>query len=167
MEVEELELKKISKEGVEQALERAERYRLLNDPEQAESICEDVLVADPGHDRAKRLLLLALTDQFANSTTSSDVKRARELCRGLASAYEQKYYAGLVCEREARAFLAKGLPGSFAYGSFVQAMAFFDEAEQLRPPDNDEAILRWNSCLRTMRAHHLRRRADEPELPLE
>ncbi len=162
-----LELKKISIDSVEHALEKAELYRLLNDPEQAESICKDVLVVDPGHDKAKRLLILALTDQFAGSATTSDAKRARELCRQLAEPYEQQYFGGLVCEREARAFLHKGLAGSFAFESFLEAMTFFEEAEKLSPPHNDDAILRWNSCLRTIRARQLRRRADEPEMPLE
>lgn len=167
MDVEKLELKKISKDGVDSALEKAERYRLLNDPEQAESICEDVLAVDPGNDGAKRLLLLALTDQFVGTATPSDVRRARDLCRELGSAYEQKYYAGIISEREARAFLVRGMSSAFAYHAFVEAMKLFEEAEKLRPPHNDDAILRWNSCLRTIRAHGLQGREDEPELPLE
>ena len=38
-----MNLKKISPDGVPHALDRAERYRLLNEPVQAESICRDVL----------------------------------------------------------------------------------------------------------------------------
>jgi hypothetical protein len=29
-----------------------------------------------------------------------------------------------------------------------EAMGFFERAEKIRPPDNDEAILRWNRCVR-------------------
>ena len=41
------ELRRISFASIEMALERAMRYRLLNDPEQAESICLDILEVDP------------------------------------------------------------------------------------------------------------------------
>ena len=40
-------LKRISPTGVERALEKAERYRLLNEPWDAESICEDILDIEP------------------------------------------------------------------------------------------------------------------------
>ncbi len=46
-------LKKISKDGVARAVERAEHYRLLNDPEQAESICLDILAVDEDNRRAR------------------------------------------------------------------------------------------------------------------
>src|SRR5215470_8103915 len=59
-----LELKPLSKEGIPRALGRVERYRLLNEPEQAESICEDILRSDPENQEALRSLLLAMTDQF-------------------------------------------------------------------------------------------------------
>jgi len=37
------ELKRLTKEAVPRALEKAERYRLLNEPTEAESICQDIL----------------------------------------------------------------------------------------------------------------------------
>ena len=41
------EPKPLTREGIPRALERAERYRLLNEPVEAESICLDVLGAEP------------------------------------------------------------------------------------------------------------------------
>ena len=58
------ELKTLSPEGVPAALEKALRYRMLNEPEQAESICEDVLRLEPDNQEALVMLILALTDRF-------------------------------------------------------------------------------------------------------
>ena len=41
------DLKALSREAIPAALEKAERYRLLNEPGEAESICLDILQADP------------------------------------------------------------------------------------------------------------------------
>ena len=41
------QLKPISKESIPAAIEKAERYRLLDEPNLAESICLDILEADP------------------------------------------------------------------------------------------------------------------------
>ena len=46
------ELKPLSTEAIPAALEKAERYRLLNEPGEAESICLDVLKADPENQQA-------------------------------------------------------------------------------------------------------------------
>jgi hypothetical protein len=160
-------LKRIGEGAVDAALDKAERYRLLNDPVQAESICLDVLEVDGGNQRAKRTLLLALTDQFAEATVSSRVKTARALAAELTDDYERVYYEAIVWEREGRSFLAKGLPGAFAYECLREAMALFERAEAIRPPGNDDALLRWNSCVRTIRDHDLHPREDTSELPLE
>lgn len=162
-----LELKRIDPEAVEHAIEKAEHYRLLNDPEQAESICLDVLAVDPDNQRTKRILILALTDQFANKSSSSRVKLAASHAASLEDEYERLYYGAIVHEREARAFLAKSHSGSFAYECFEDAMELFEQAIEKRPKGYDDAILRWNSCLRTVRAHNLEPRGRESELPLE
>jgi hypothetical protein len=161
------DFKTISKESVPRALEKAERYRLLNDPEQAESICHDVLAVDPENIAAKRVLVLALTDQLGGGAQNVRTRQARSVARELPDAYEQKYYLGLVAEREARAYLARDLSGSFAYESLHEAMGCFEEAAAVRPPGNDDAILRYNSCLRTIVARGLCARDSEPEQPLE
>ena len=42
-------LKPISPEAIPEALQKAERYRLLNEPAQAESLCQDVLAVEPNN----------------------------------------------------------------------------------------------------------------------
>ena len=46
------ELKLLSTGAIPAALAQAERYRLLNEPGEAESICLDVLRVDPEHQDA-------------------------------------------------------------------------------------------------------------------
>ena len=58
------EVKRISAAGISEAIAKAELYRSLNEPEEAESICRDILAIDSQHQLAVRLLGLALTDQF-------------------------------------------------------------------------------------------------------
>ena len=57
------DLKPLSKDAVDSALSKAERYRLLNEPDEAESICLDMLEIEPGNQQAQVMLLLALSDQ--------------------------------------------------------------------------------------------------------
>jgi hypothetical protein len=146
-------LKPLSTEAIPAALAKAERYRLLNEPDQAESICEDVLAAEPGHREAVVTLLLALTDQFADGDGHL-VARAQELAGRLGSPYERAYFAGIVAERRARALLDDGSPGraQSAGGWLRDAMEQYEEAERLRPSGNDEARLRWNACARVLNA---------------
>jgi hypothetical protein len=158
--------KVISPDAVAKAVEKAEHYRLLNDPEQAESICLDVLAVEPNDQRALRVLVLAMTDQFASPRGISGVQSVRAFLGRLTDEYERAYYTGLVCERQARAYLGR-TAGSLAYAPFREAMEWYEKAERIRPPGNDDAILRWNSCARTMRRERLEPRAEERELPLE
>ena len=146
------ELKPLSREAVARALEKAERYRLLNEPAEAESICEDVLKVAPGNEAAMITLLLALTDQFDDERRSEAAIRAREVVAGLEDEYARAYYSGIVCERRAKAQFKQGGPGSgsVAYESFRQAMAWYEKAEAVRPPGNDDALLRWNTCARIL-----------------
>ena len=103
------ELKPLSREAVGRALEKAERYRLLNEPGEAESICLDILHVEPENQQALITLLLARTDEFDQPT--GDVARAQEVVPRLKGAYEQAYYAGIVLERKARAQLRAPSPG--------------------------------------------------------
>src|SRR5262249_60402806 len=96
------ELKPLRAEAIPAALAKAERYRLLNEPEQAESICQDVLRTEPENQQAVTLYLLAITDSFRTSHPP-DVWRARALIEQFTSEYDRCYYAGLVDERPARA----------------------------------------------------------------
>jgi hypothetical protein len=161
-------LKPLSSSAIPGALAKAERYRLLNEPAQAASICEDVLRTDPGNPQAKVTLILALTDQFPHHDGKA-VTRARELVAQLPTEYERAYYAGLVAERRARALLTRGGPGRAlpAGGWLRQAMRDYEKAEAVRPPDNDDALLRWNACARLFEQHpELMRTDEEPTTPV-
>src|SRR5262245_21547511 len=91
------ELKLLSREGIPGALAKAERYRLLNQPWEAECIYRDVLAVDPGNQEAVIGLVLALTDQFEGGSATI-VPRAREALQGLGDEYTRAYYAGIICE---------------------------------------------------------------------
>ena len=155
------QLKPISKESIPEALEKAERYRLLNEPRLAQSICLDVLEADPENFKAIIILLLAITDEF--STSSADVNQAKQLLPRLRNDYEKNYYAGLINERQGMAILNRKISGGHfaAYDWLNEAMAFYEKAETLRPPGNDDAILRWNTCVRLIASRHLKPRDEE------
>jgi hypothetical protein len=161
------ELKRIAPEAIPHALERIERYRLLNEPLVAESICLDVLETEPGHQQAQEMLLLALTDQFAISAAPGLERRALDLAAGLTVEYDRLYYTGIVYERQAKARLHRGYPGAGfdAYDLLHQAMEYFEQAHALEPLDNADAILRWNSCARIIMDNNLKERPDEDLAP--
>ena len=75
------ELKTLSPEAVPRALEKAERYRLLNEPGEAESICLDALDVEPDNQEALVTLLLALTDQFDTDAASASPTPAQSIER--------------------------------------------------------------------------------------
>jgi hypothetical protein len=146
-------LKQLSAAAIPRALEKAERYRLINQPWDAESICLDILAVDPDREDARRMLLLACTDQFRRGAAGGQaVDRAREALTGLTGAYERAYYAGVIAERLALARLEQRIPGAgfLAHELLQEAMERYQEAEALRPEGNDDAILRWNTCARLM-----------------
>ena len=161
------ELKRISPDGIPHALEKAERYRLLNDPQQAESICHDILAVDRDNQDALRVLILSLTDQFTASA-GGNAQDARTQIAKLTDEYERAYYTGLVHERETRAYLErKNVVRSAAYDGFRHAMEWYERAEELRPPGNVDAVLRWNSCVRAIDRERLEPEPDHGEPPLE
>jgi hypothetical protein len=161
-------LKRISPSGVPAALQKAERYRLLNDSSAAESICRDIVEVDPENQQALIVLLLAITDQFADDLGDS-VRRAREVQPRLRDEYKRLYYAGIICERRAKAQRRQSIPasGSMAYESVREAMDWYEKAEAMRPAGNDESILRWNTCARLLASDdHLRPRPAEQYEPV-
>ena len=163
------QLKPISKESIPEALEKAERYRLLNEPRLAQSICLDVLEADPENTKAIVNLILSITDEFATSS-STNVSQAQQLLPRLQNDYEKNYYGGIISERQAKSILNRGITGwqFAAYEWLNEAMEFYEKAETLRPPGNDDAILRWNTCVRLIARYHLKPRDEEYfEPPLE
>ena len=163
------DLKPISRDSIPHALEKVERYRLLNEPGEAESNCRDVLRVDPGNARALVMLLLTLTDQFSGYR-GTRVNEAREILGRLEGEYERAYYEGIICERQGKALLRGAAAGSEvgSYGWIQGAMEAYERAEAIRPAGNDDAILRWNACARLMRDRKLAPRSeDEIEVPIE
>jgi hypothetical protein len=147
-------LKRISPNGVERALEKAERYRLLNEPGDAESICEDILDIEPRNQRALVTLLLARTDQFQHGRGVGEAA-AKEVLPRITNDYQRAYYAGIICERWARTRHSHGAPGAAGavYQWLREAMEWYEKAEALRPAGNDDALLRWNACARLLARH--------------
>ena len=162
--------KPISKDAIPSALAKAERYRLLNEPGEAESICLDVLQIEPANQDALVMLVLALTDQFREETTSSRhaASRAAELVPRLSDEYERLYYAGIIRERRARAVLQRDRSAATATATewLREALSFFERAEAIRPPHNDDAVLRWNACGRLLE-HLPQVQANLQEEPLQ
>jgi tetratricopeptide (TPR) repeat protein len=146
------EPKPITMEAVPAALEKALRYRLLNEPVEAESICRDVLVVDPDNQEALVTLLLALTDQFDNQFAQALVA-AKQVLPRLEGDYERAYYEGIIYERWAKAQLDRGLPSEAANNWLREAMRCYELAEQLSGPEEPDAILRWNACVRELERH--------------
>ena len=162
-----LEFKPIDRTYVAKAIEKAEHYRLLNWPEEAESICHDILAVDPDNQKALHVLVLALSDQFLQQGANPRVKAAKQFVAKLIDDYTRSYMTGIIHEREGRAHLQRGFYASFAYESFRDAMHWYEKAQQIQPPGNQEAQLRYNSCLRTIQAERLMPREEEPEQLLE
>lgn len=161
------ELKRISRAGIPAALQKAERYRLLNEPAAAESICLDVLAADPDNQAALIQLALARSDQFGAELAGA-VELAREPLDRVDDEYKRAYYLGIVCERRARAHLHATSPGggAMAYDWLRRAMEQYERAEQLRPEGHDEPLLRWNTCARLIERHHLSGQEEERYEPV-
>jgi hypothetical protein len=158
------ELKQLSREGIGAALQKAERYRLLNEAWEAESICRDILQTDPSHQQALITLVLAITDQF-RTEGAQRADEARQLLGQLESEYRRLYYSGIIWERLAMAQLARQTTasGQIAYDGLRRAMQSYESAERIRPEGNEEALLRWNTCARLiMRYPNIVPAPDEP-----
>jgi len=156
------ELKPLNTDAIPAALDKAMRYRLLNEPGAAESICLDILQIDADNQQALVTRLLAMADRLATGYWVGDTQ-IQEVLGRLTDEYECVYYTGIVWERRAKARLAKGSPGAnyAAYDWFREAMEWFEKAEAIRPAGNDDAILRWNSCARVIMSNNLGPRSEE------
>lgn len=162
----EYKIKRISTAGIDEAVAKAELYRSLNEPEEAESICRDILAIEPQHQLALRLLGLALTDQFTGHG-SDRYRETEQTFQQLQNPYERHYYTGILCERRAKAQLNAGQPPLSVLALFEQALNSFSEAENIRPVGNDDAILRWNRCVRLLQNPAYGWDKLEPELVFE
>jgi hypothetical protein len=144
-----MELKSLHQDAIPGALAKAERYRLLHEPWQSESICQDVLRIDPDNETALITLILALTDQFDHG---HPVQEAKDVIPRLHEEYDRAYYSGIIAERRAKSLLqqARHGTGPIIHEWLSEAMAWYEKAEAIRPPANDDALLRWNTCLRLL-----------------
>ena len=118
----------------------------------ATSICLDILRIDPEHQDALVTLVLALTDQFPDTGHARAAMEAERAVVRISDDYKRLYYSGIVRERRGKAVLRNDRPGT---GHSVQewlqeAMSCYERAEAIRPAENDEAILRWNTCARLL-----------------
>src|ERR1700704_1122579 len=103
--------KPISADTIPEALAKVERYRLLNEPSLAESICLDILAIVPAHQQALISLLLARTDQFGGEVTAAT---AWQVLSQIEGAYERAYYGGIIWESLWHAPLHPSGPGGAA-----------------------------------------------------
>ena len=142
-----MKLKKIHKEAISAAIEKAMHWRLLNQPQEMESICRDILEAEPDHQMGIRLLGIALTDQFDGSKNDR-FQEAQRVFESLTDPYERNYRIGYLHERRAKAELLAGHEPFKVTALLRKALECYEEAEKIHPPGNDEAILRWNYCVR-------------------
>lgn len=145
------ELKRLAQKNLDAAVALAKHYRDLNQPEEAESICRDVLDVAPSNEEAWKTLGLSLTDQFPTRyvTLFDEAVRAFEK---LSSEYDRVYYAGIAWERYAKAQLAAGR-GHNAMHAFEEALERFEEADELGPPDEPAPLLHYNHCVRALTTH--------------
>jgi hypothetical protein len=143
------ELKSISEQSIPQALAKVERYRLLNEPGLAESICLDILAIMPDHQQALISLLLARTDQFHSHVRA---RAAQEVLAQIKGDFERAYYEGIIWERLGNARISHGGAGAGApaYHALREAMDHYEKAMTFAIPGNDDAILRWNTCARVI-----------------
>jgi hypothetical protein len=156
------DFKTISPEAIPRAVQKAERYRLLNQSWATESICLDILEIDPTNQQVLVMLLLAITDQFGRENAEL-ARRARATLERLTDPYQRAYYTGIIAERLAHAQLSSGAmhAEAMAFATLRTAMDAFEKAEQLRQPGNDDAILRWNTCQRTLAGMRRQETGDE------
>lgn len=155
-----MDLHLIRHEAVASALVKARQYRSLLEPEMAISICLDIFAIEPDHQVALVIYILALTDSFTKAGTKKSDQVVLQAISRLNAEYERIYYEGIFHERKARGLVNHSMSKSFAYRLFLEAMACYNKAKPLSPKDNDDAVLRYNSCVRTIKSENLEPRQD-------
>jgi len=144
------ELKRLPRTSLEAAVAKAAHYRDLNQPEEAESICRDVLDVEPVNQTAWRLLGLALSDRFATGQAGL-LEQAIDAFGRLTDEYDRVYHTGVAWERAAKAHVERNEAHS-AVAAFEHALGLFERAEAMRP-DLPDPVLRWNRCVRLLASH--------------
>ena len=144
----------LSKDSIPDAMKKAERYRLLGEPDEAESVCFDILQVDPDNQDARVDLILAISDQFGRERRPR-VDLAMKVVGELTDEYQRVYYEAVVLEREARAHLDLDTPPVLVFLRYCEAMDKFASAAAIRPAGDDSAVLRWNACVRAIRRRQL------------
>ncbi len=147
------ELKSLAGHDLDQAQRKAEKYRDLNQPDETDSICRDILAVDPKHQAALRSLGLSLTDRYEGEGMQLH-REALAVFDRLENPYERTYYAGIAWERYAKSQLAQRI-GPGAHHAFHRALHLFEDAEELAPKENPDPILRWNRVVRELSTHPL------------
>jgi tetratricopeptide (TPR) repeat protein len=147
------ELKKLPAHELDSAVEKATLYRALNQPEEAESICHDVLAVDEKHQNARRVLGLAITDRFGEIVVGL-FEEAMKTFEKLESEYDRVYHQGVAWERLGKAHLHRG-EGHGALTALEHAIEHFERAEKIAPSGNPDPVLRFNRCIRLLRTHKL------------
>ena len=159
-----MEYHKIDKDSIEDVLERAKQYRSLLQPDMAISICMDIFAVDKNNQDALVIYILALTDQLSQSESKVHQKMITDSIKRLDSKFLQHYYSGIFFERQARSLLKHSMSRSFAYEGFIEAIAEFEIAEKMAPEHCADPILRYNSCIRTIKKEKLQPRQEFDEL---
>jgi hypothetical protein len=161
----ESQLKKISPASIPRAISKAQRYRLLNEPRESESICRDILAVDKDNQEVIVTLLLSITDQFPQMAASVD--KANEVLGWLTGAFERAYYGGVIAERWGKAMHEAGYTCGDVHELFDRAMSLYDEAQSLAPSGNEDAVLRWNACARVIDRYDLHPTDAEADIEME
>jgi len=156
----ELKLYDIHSEAIDLALDKARQYRSLLEPEIAESICLDILNIDSENQDVLVVYILSLLDQIPSPDKKVEVKTIERIVDKLNSSYQRFYYSGLLHERMARYMVTQAMSHAFAYDYFHQALRCYHHARENSPEGNDEATLRWNSCIRTIEKEKLKPHVD-------
>jgi tetratricopeptide (TPR) repeat protein len=146
-------LKKLAPNELDSAVEKAAHYRALNQPEEAESICQDVIAVDAKHQNALRVLGLAITDRFDELAVGL-FEEAMKYFGRLENEYDRVYHEGVAWERLGKAHLRRG-EGHGALGAIEHALDHYERADKIAPAGNPDPILRFNRCVRLLQSHRL------------
>lgn len=150
------ELKTLNKDAIPAAIEKAKQYRLLNEPSAAQSICLDILAVDPENQETLVIIVLAMTDRLTRDYSIGD-SQIQNYLDHIKDDHQRAYYTGIFYERRAKAILNTNSTGNEAtiYELFRIAMDWFEKAESLSTNQNDNALLRWNTCARIIDSNGL------------